>query len=91
MGLSLPHLIVVAVIVLVLFGRGRISEMMGDFGKGIRSFKDGMNEHESGIVPPPPTAQPQIAPPQPTPVRAEGAPAPAPIAAEHVKPGEPAN
>ena len=33
-------------VILVLFGRGRISEMMGDFGKGIRSFKDGMNEEE---------------------------------------------
>ena len=44
MGLSLPHLLVVALVVLVLFGKGRISEMMGDFGKGIKSFKDGMNE-----------------------------------------------
>ena len=43
-GLSLPHLLIVALVVLVLFGRGRISEMMGDFGKGIKSFKAGMNE-----------------------------------------------
>ena len=35
-----------AVVILVLFGRGRISEMMGDFGKGIKSFKQGMNEEE---------------------------------------------
>jgi sec-independent protein translocase protein TatA len=33
--------------VLVLFGRGGISEMMGDFGKGIKSFKEGMNEDSS--------------------------------------------
>ena len=32
---------------LVLFGRGRISEMMGDFGKGISSFKKGMNEEDA--------------------------------------------
>ena len=44
MGLSLPHIIILALVVLVLFGRGRISEMMGDFGKGIKSFKQGMAE-----------------------------------------------
>jgi sec-independent protein translocase protein TatA len=38
------QLLIVAVVILVLFGRGRISEMMGDFGKGIKSFKQGMNE-----------------------------------------------
>ena len=43
-GLSLPHLIILALVVLILFGRGRISEMMGDFGKGIKSFKQGMTE-----------------------------------------------
>ena len=41
------QLIIVALVVLVLFGRGRISEMMGDFGKGIKSFKQGMNEEEA--------------------------------------------
>lgn len=44
MGLSLPHLAILALVVLILFGRGRISEMMGDFGKGIKSFKQGMAE-----------------------------------------------
>lgn len=43
---SLWHWIVVLIIVLVLFGRGRISEVMGDFGKGIRSFKQGISEGE---------------------------------------------
>jgi sec-independent protein translocase protein TatA len=62
MGLSLPHLIVLALVVLVLFGRGRISEMMGDFGKGIKSFKKGMAEEttERPITPPPA----QINPPE---------------------------
>ncbi|WP_088309435.1 twin-arginine translocase TatA/TatE family subunit [Novosphingobium sp. B 225] len=61
MGLSLPHLVILALVVLVLFGRGRISEMMGDFGKGIKSFKEGMNEEAK---PTPPSAQ--IPPPAAT-------------------------
>ena len=47
---SLWHWIIVLVIVLVLFGRGRISEMMGDFGKGISSFKKGLNETEDTVA-----------------------------------------
>ena len=38
------QILIIAIVVLVLFGRGRISEMMGDFGKGISSFKKGMSE-----------------------------------------------
>jgi sec-independent protein translocase protein TatA len=73
MGLSLPHLLIVAVVVLVLFGRGRISEMMGDFGKGIKSFKQGMSDEETKPASPPPAqipAQPvvqQTAQPSPQP------------------------
>lgn len=68
-GLSLWHWIVVALVVLVLFGRGKISEVMGDFGKGIRSFKKGIAEEEA----PPPSAK---APPAQIPSRpAESAPA----------------
>ena len=63
-GLSLPHLLIVALIVLVLFGRGRISEMMGDFGKGIKSFKAGINEETDRPVVAPPV---QIAAPPPAP------------------------
>ncbi len=47
MGIGWPQLLLIAIVVLVLFGRGRISEMMGDFGKGISSFKKGMNEDVS--------------------------------------------
>jgi sec-independent protein translocase protein TatA len=47
MGLSVWQIAIIAVVILVLFGRGRISEMMGDFGKGISSFKKGMNEDVS--------------------------------------------
>lgn len=57
MGLSLPHLLIVALVVLVLFGRGRISEMMGDFGKGIKSFKQGMADETTDRPATPPPAQ----------------------------------
>ena len=62
-GLSLPHLIILALVVLVLFGRGRISEMMGDFGKGIKSFKTGMSEETDRPVSAPPAQLQQAAPP----------------------------
>jgi len=45
-GTSIWHWIVVGVIVLLLFGRGKISEMMGDVAKGIKAFKKGMSEDE---------------------------------------------
>jgi len=47
------QLIIIAVVILVLFGRGRISEMMGDFGKGIKSFKKGMTEEDGSDSTPP--------------------------------------
>ncbi len=46
MNIGIWQILILALVVLVLFGRGRISEMMGDFGKGISSFKKGMNETE---------------------------------------------
>ena len=39
---GLFQIVIIALVVLVLFGRGRVSEMMGDFGKGIKSFKKGL-------------------------------------------------
>jgi sec-independent protein translocase protein TatA len=82
-GLSLPHLIVLALVVLVLFGRGRISEMMGDFGKGIKSFKQGMNEEADRSGAPPPQIAPPIHPKSDATVQAQAAavdPAAAPTA-----------
>ena len=46
-GIGIWQILIVALVVLILFGRGRISEMMGDFGKGISSFKKGMSEEEA--------------------------------------------
>ena len=54
MSLGPWQLIIIALVILVLFGRGRISEMMGDFGKGIKSFKEGMNEQDKPAPAPPP-------------------------------------
>ena len=58
------QLLIIALVILVLFGRGRIAEMMGDFGKGIKNFKQGMSESDT---PPAPPAQIDSQPPEPTP------------------------
>lgn len=42
-------LLLIAVVVLVLFGRGKISSLMGEVGKGITSFKRGVNEGQQEI------------------------------------------
>jgi sec-independent protein translocase protein TatA len=44
MSLSTPHLLVVAAVMLVLFGRGRLSATMGEFGSGLRSFRKGLRD-----------------------------------------------
>ena len=51
-GLSIWHWIVVVVVVLLLFGRGKISEMMGDMAKGIKAFKRGMSDDETASAEP---------------------------------------
>jgi sec-independent protein translocase protein TatA len=43
---SIWHWLIVLVIVLVLFGRGKIPELMGDVAKGIKSFKKGMSDDD---------------------------------------------
>ncbi|MGE0499590.1 MAG: twin-arginine translocase TatA/TatE family subunit [Rhizobiaceae bacterium] len=45
-SLSIWHWIIVLVVVLLLFGRGKIPELMGDMAKGIKSFKRGMADDE---------------------------------------------
>ncbi|WP_278360131.1 twin-arginine translocase TatA/TatE family subunit, partial [Zymomonas mobilis] len=46
-GMSITHWIVVAVVVMIFFGKGRFSDMMGDVAKGIKSFKKGMSEDDT--------------------------------------------
>lgn len=48
-GLSVWHWLVVGVIVLLLFGKGRFSDMMGDVAKGLKSFKNGMNDQDESM------------------------------------------
>jgi sec-independent protein translocase protein TatA len=43
-NIGLPGLLLIAVVVLVLFGRGKISSLMGEVGKGITAFKKGVKE-----------------------------------------------
>lgn len=43
-NIGIPGLLLIAVVVLVLFGKGKVSSLMGEVGKGITSFKKGMNE-----------------------------------------------
>jgi sec-independent protein translocase protein TatA len=57
-GLSLPHLLLLGVVVLILFGgKGKISEIMGDVAKGIKSFKKGLSDDDS--TKPAPTEEPR--------------------------------
>lgn len=44
---SIWHWIILLLIVVLLFGRGKISEIMGDVAKGIKSFKKGMSEDDA--------------------------------------------
>jgi sec-independent protein translocase protein TatA len=46
MGFSAQHILLLLIIALLLFGRGKISELMGDVAKGIKSFKKGMAEDD---------------------------------------------
>ncbi|WP_417247931.1 twin-arginine translocase TatA/TatE family subunit [Celeribacter sp.] len=43
-NIGLPGLLLITVVVLVLFGRGKIAGLMGEVGKGISSFKKGVSE-----------------------------------------------
>jgi len=45
-SLSIWHWIIVIAVVLLLFGRGKISELMGDVAQGIKAFKKGMSDDE---------------------------------------------
>lgn len=53
-NIGLPGILLIAIVVLVLFGRGKISSLMGEVGKGITSFKKGINdgqkEMEDGLA-----------------------------------------
>jgi sec-independent protein translocase protein TatA len=48
-NIGLPGLLLIAVVVLVLFGRGKISALMGEVGKGITAFKKGVKDGSEEI------------------------------------------
>jgi sec-independent protein translocase protein TatA len=46
MGLSFWHLLIVLAVILIVFGAGKLPNVMGDLGRGIRSFKEGLEGKE---------------------------------------------
>ncbi len=52
-SLSIWHWLVVIVVVMLLFGRGKISELMGDVAKGVKSFKKGLADDDDDEAPKP--------------------------------------
>ena len=50
-SMSIWHWIIVIAVVLLLFGRGKISELMGDVAQGIKALKKGMTEDEAKTEP----------------------------------------
>ena len=48
-NIGMPELIIIAFIILLLFGAKRIPELMKGIGKGVRSFKEGVNEIEKEV------------------------------------------
>ena len=69
--LSIWHWLIVLVIVLLLFGRGRIADIMGDFAKGIKSFKKGMADDDAAPARPATQLPPQPVAADPPPPVAE--------------------
>ena len=64
-GFSLWHILIFAVIVLLLFGGNRFSNMMGDVAKGLKSFKKGMADEDEARPEQRPEQQRQIPPQAP--------------------------
>ncbi len=49
MNIGAPEIIIIALVILPIFGGKKIPELMKGLGKGVKSFKDGMNEIEKDI------------------------------------------
>lgn len=50
-NIGLPGLLLIAVVTLVLFGKGKVSSLMGEMGKGITAFKHGLQDGEAEAAP----------------------------------------
>ena len=46
MGISLSHLLIILLIILVLFGAGKLPQVMSELGKGLKAFKDSMRDKD---------------------------------------------
>jgi sec-independent protein translocase protein TatA len=49
-SMSIWHWVVVGIAVMLLFGRGKVSEMMGDVANGIKAFKKGMSDDDEAVA-----------------------------------------
>ena len=49
-NMGFPGLLLIVIVVLILFGRGKIAALMGEVGKGLSSFKKGMKEGEQDQI-----------------------------------------
>ena len=49
-NIGIPGILLIAVVVLVLFGRGKVSSLMGEVGKGITAFKKGVSEADKEVT-----------------------------------------
>ena len=61
-SLSIWHWLVVGIVILLLFGKGRFSDMMGDVAKGLKSFKKGLTDDEDSPAKPVNRIEGQTAP-----------------------------
>lgn len=79
---SLVHWLIVILVIMLLFGRGKISDLMGDMAKGINSFKKGLADGDAPQAPPNYVQPPApVYPPQPVyPPSQLAPPAPQPVA-----------
>ena len=49
-GLGIPELAIILLIVLIFFGAGKLPQVLGQMGKGVRAFKDGVKEADEAVV-----------------------------------------
>jgi sec-independent protein translocase protein TatA len=62
-GLSIWHILLVLVVIMILFGAGKLPRVMGDLAKGIKSFKEGLKEESRDDTHEPPRAVPNAGDP----------------------------
>ncbi len=49
MGIGIWQIVLILVVVLVIFGAGKLPKVMGDVGKGMKNFKQGLNEEDKEL------------------------------------------